>query len=69
MILDELVVDFIIPKIAPRTIAPINKIINMHNGMANLFLRYQWRLIKVMKIFMNNSVKKNLLNPRIKTCT
>ncbi len=42
---DGLMLD-LVPKTEPRMIAPINRTVNKQIGMANLFLRYQWRLLK-----------------------
>ena len=42
------------PKTEPRMIAPISRVINMPNGMANFFFRYQERLVDAIKY----SIKK-----------
>jgi hypothetical protein len=39
----------LVPKTEPRMIAATSKILNKQIGMANLFLRYQGRLVNVMK--------------------
>jgi hypothetical protein len=48
----------LVPKIEPRTIAPMNRVVNKPIGMANVFLRYQIRLVNEMKSFIKNTVRK-----------
>jgi hypothetical protein len=47
----------LVPKTEPRMIAAISKILNKQIGMANLFLRYQGRLVNVMKILHKKKIK------------
>ncbi len=48
-ILPEELMLVLVPKTEPRMIAATSKILNKQIGMANLFLRYQGRLVNVMK--------------------
>jgi hypothetical protein len=48
----------LVPKMEPTMTAAIIRIVNKQSGMANLFLRYQGRLINVMNNFIKNTVRK-----------
>jgi hypothetical protein len=48
----------LVPKTEPRMIAPMKRVVNKQIGMMNLFLRYQRRLVNIMKSLIKNTVKK-----------
>jgi hypothetical protein len=63
----------LVPKIEPIMITAITRIVNKQIGMMNLFVRYQGRLVNIIKSAIKNYNKEkmwlHLLNSWIKTCT
>jgi hypothetical protein len=48
----------LVPKIEPRMIAATDRKVAKQIGMANLFLRYQERLLNMMKSLIKNTGRK-----------
>ncbi len=53
----ELLLD-LVPKTEPRMIAPMKRVVNKQIGMMNLFLRYQGRLVNIMKSLIKSTAKE-----------
>jgi hypothetical protein len=48
----------LVPKIEPIMITAITRVVNKQIGMMNLFVRYQGRLVNVMKNVIKNTIRK-----------